>query len=92
MSRNPLVNRRTRIVNFRLTEHEYARLKSACLERGGNCLSDFARTAVLAYAQGGLAPDLIVQQRLLTVEHKLSAIGQRLQELLTKAGGVIPNS
>lgn len=38
--------RRLRMVNFRLSEEEYAHLKSICLSEGARSVSDFARSAV----------------------------------------------
>lgn len=42
-----VIKRRTRMVIFRLTEEEYADLKSECASRGARNVSDFARTALL---------------------------------------------
>ena len=38
---------RTRLVNFRVTNEEFERLKVACERHGARCLSDFARTVML---------------------------------------------
>ena len=45
--------RRTRIVNFRVTEEEYARLRSASRALGADGLSGYARRAVLHLADTG---------------------------------------
>ena len=39
--------RRTRAVIFRLTDHEYEELKSACEKGGARTVSDYARTELL---------------------------------------------
>lgn len=39
---------RNRLVNFRLSEEEFASLQAACRASGARSLSDFARSAVLA--------------------------------------------
>lgn len=41
---------RNRLVNFRVTDEEYERLRSASLASGARSLSDFARAAVLRAA------------------------------------------
>jgi len=38
---------RTRSVNFRVTDEEFERLKTACAQRGDRCISDFARQVML---------------------------------------------
>ena len=40
------LKRRTRVVNFRLSDVEYARLRASCEEHGANSISDFTRAAV----------------------------------------------
>ena len=41
-----VLKRRTRMVNFRLSEDEYEYLKKTCLAEGARSVSDFARAAV----------------------------------------------
>jgi hypothetical protein len=41
-----VLKRRTRMVNFRLSEDEYADLKSLCIGKGARSISDFTREAV----------------------------------------------
>jgi hypothetical protein len=41
---------RKRLVNFRVTEEEYAGLKAACSTKGARCLSDYARLVMLPHA------------------------------------------
>jgi len=41
-----VLKRRTRMVNFRLSEEEYEYLKKVCLTEGARSISDFARAAV----------------------------------------------
>jgi CRISPR/Cas system Type II protein with McrA/HNH and RuvC-like nuclease domain len=47
-----ILRRRDRIVVFRLSQDEYARLQTACSERGGASLSDFTRSELLAAIDG----------------------------------------
>lgn len=39
---------RTRLVNFRVSDEEFKQLKLACNKHGARCLSDFARSVMLA--------------------------------------------
>jgi hypothetical protein len=39
------------VINFRVTDEEFARLKTASEELGSRCLSDFARTVILRSAR-----------------------------------------
>ena len=43
---------RSRIINFRVSEDEFRRLKAATTLQNARCLSDFARTATLRVASG----------------------------------------
>jgi len=46
------MNIRNRLVNFRVTDDELRHLKAAANLQNARCLSDFARTAILASATG----------------------------------------
>ena len=41
-----VLKRRTRMVNFRLSEDEYTDLRNMCMAKGVRSVSDFARSAV----------------------------------------------
>jgi hypothetical protein len=41
---------RSRLINFRVTDEEFHRLKTASARHNARCLSDFARTAILERA------------------------------------------
>jgi len=45
------MNTRNRLINFRVTDDEFRRLKTASSLKNARCLSDFARSAVLQTAQ-----------------------------------------
>jgi len=51
-----MLKTRNRIINFRVTEDEFARLRDASVENGARCLSDFARTAILIGLESGRHP------------------------------------
>jgi hypothetical protein len=53
-----MLKTRNRIINFRVTEDEFTRLRTASLENGARCLSDYARTAILHALEGYYDHDL----------------------------------
>ena len=73
---------RTRIVNFRVTDEEYDKLKTACEVQGSRCISDFARTALLALSQAHTAPDVSTQGRLSVLDEKISSLGSGIYRLI----------
>ena len=62
---------RSRIINFRVTNEEFERLKSASALHGARCLSDFARSIIL---EGAAASPNSVNDRLLSCERRLSTL------------------
>lgn len=75
---------RTRLVNFRVTDEELERLKTASDRQGARCLSDFARSIMF----GGTYDDrlLSLDQRLTGLERSMARLveavsGSRLQEV-----------
>jgi hypothetical protein len=50
------MNARKRLVNFRVTDEEFRRLKTASSLKNARCLSDFARSAILETALGASRP------------------------------------
>ncbi len=64
-------------MNFRVTDEEFERLKSASALQGSRCLSDFARSVMLTTAVPSpqpAAPGEPGSDRLLAVERRLSAL------------------
>ncbi len=81
---------RNRLVNFRLSEEEFERMKSACQKSGARSVSDFARGAVLrameeaelgATISGEVAPLARLDQVVTTLE-------ERVEQLLRLLEGV----
>lgn len=68
---------RTRLVNFRVSEEEFKQLQAACKKHGARCLSEFARTAMLAPTS---MPDTIMpivldlDRRIATLEVSITEI------------------
>ena len=65
-----VLTRRTRIVNFRLSEDEYGYLKTLCLSRGARSISDYARATICQE----------IESQASGAEARLSATVQRVDE------------
>jgi hypothetical protein len=71
----PVFHPRTRLVNFRVSEDEFVRLKEGCLRAGARSVSDYARAAVLTeVAAGPTLPILELSDRWNRLEARLDAI------------------
>jgi len=68
----PVLKPRTRVVYFRISEHEYKEYVAACREHGAQCLSDLARTALRSFVSAGQPGS--VEGRLNTIEKKLEKV------------------
>jgi len=69
---------RTRLVNIRLSEEEFASLQRATSESGARSISDFCRNAILK-SSGGSNQDLHeVERRLGQLEGSMSQLADRL--------------
>lgn len=73
---------RKRLVNFRLSQEEYEKLKTAYPLRGARSISDFARTVVLRSVGLTDVPEDSVHAR-------LSSLGQKVVELETRLAGLV---
>jgi hypothetical protein len=69
---------RTRLVNFRVTDEELDRLKTASDRQGARCLSDFARSIMF----GGTYDD-----RMLTMDQRLTGVEQSMARLVEALSG-----
>lgn len=74
---------RDRIINFRVTQDEYSRLKAASTLHNARCLSDFARSATLRVA-GSLEP-----RNGDTAGHQLQSLDRRLALLETNVARLL---
>ncbi len=84
---------RSRIVNFRVTDEELERLKTASALRGARCLSDFARSVMLETADappGG--PEDSRDGRMLSLEQRMNALESDLQNLQSAVASRSPVS
>lgn len=81
-----VTNPRTKIVNFRLSEGEFEKLKSACEANGARSVSDFARAAVLRSIDPHADGDQQASSRDLVVDRKIADIETRIDQLIQLFG------
>ena len=73
---------RTRLVNIRLSEEEFASLQRATNESGARSISDFCRNAILK-SSGVSGQDLHeVERRLGQLEGTMTQLAERLSAIL----------
>jgi hypothetical protein len=80
---------RSRVINFRVTDEELERLKTASELQGARCLSDFARSVILSttnLAAVAAAPN--PDERLRSIEERLSSV----ESSLARIKGALLNS
>ena len=78
----PVPRPRTRLVNFRVSDEEYATLRTACTRHGARSISDFARLAVLGWAGSTDLHATAMQWRLSALGHKMADLEGRVGNLL----------
>lgn len=75
----PMDRRRTRTVNFRLSEQEFEQLQRACAAEGARSLSDFARSAVSRLA--AVAPGASIDPGMERIDRRLESLQRQLDEM-----------
>jgi len=80
-----MVKTRSRLVNFRVTDEELRRLKTASALEGARCLSDFIRSLVLESVRG-FAP---APEHAKSVTDQMSAFDHRLVQLESNVARLI---
>lgn len=73
---------RKRLVNFRLSQEEYEKLKTAFPSQGARSISDFARTVVLRSVGLSDTPESSIHAR-------LSSLGSKVAELEARLAGLV---
>jgi len=66
---------RNHLINFRVTEEEYGKLKNACDRQGARCLSHFVRDVMLQ--SPNLNPDGVIT-KVDKLDRRLAALENRL--------------
>ena len=79
-----VINPRTKLVNFRLSEEEFDRLKDACGTQGARSVSDFARSAVLSKFRQAVEPGL--ETSLTVMNGKVGELECSLNNLIHQLG------
>ncbi len=79
--------RRSRTVNFRLSDAEFERLKSKSVAEGARSLSDYARNTVLRALGGTGAESLSLRDGVRRIDFKLDRLQHDFGELLALIGG-----
>jgi hypothetical protein len=69
---------RKRLINFRVTDEEFERIKTASDRQGARCVSEFARAVMMGGARSDMASDSGVSftfnDKLLSVERRLAML------------------
>ncbi len=73
---------RKRLLNFRLTEEEYEQLKTASAQHGARCLSDFARSLILASLSGPAPNGVQPAENMVALDHRLSVLETAVARLM----------
>ena len=73
-----VINRRSRLVNFRLSEPELEALKSACVAHGARSISDFARGAVLTLMHAEARQQQQSDSRVGQLDQRMSDLEMRI--------------
>lgn len=77
-----VLNPRNRLVNFRLSEDEFERLRAACGQLGARSISDFARSSVLDRIVEGSAGSGRPQERISELNLKVSTLEGQMSQLM----------
>jgi hypothetical protein len=75
------LKRRSRVVNFRLTEEEYGKLAAVCVHKGCPSISDFARAAILGMVE-------LEAQRGAPLDGRLANLDERVSQLEASLRGL----
>ncbi len=75
----PVFKPRNRLVNFRLSEEEFEKLRASCSLYGARSLSDFARAAVMRSVSGAGNPSPEAMDH--AMDRKVNDLETRIGEL-----------
>jgi hypothetical protein len=73
---------RNRLVNFRVSEDEFEKLKASCEQFGARSVSDFARSSVLNRMEQGAQGGDSGSGKLSTLDLKVTGLEARMEELV----------
>lgn len=84
-----ILNPRTRIVYFRVSEEDFLRLTNLCPLHGARSISELVRSAVqelLHHPQPGERNERGVAERLEALDKTIAEMNQNLKQLIPKGG------
>jgi hypothetical protein len=73
---------RSRLINFRVTDEELERLKTAATVQGSRCLSEFARLVMLGTAAGAQFPESPEDGKLSLFDRRLNVLEANVARLV----------
>ena len=73
---------RNRLVNFRLSEDEFEKLRDCCALFGARSISDFARSSVLSRLEQNPQQESKANSRISHLDYKVSELESRVGQLL----------
>ncbi len=76
-----MLKTRNRLVNFRLTQEEYDKIQTALVARGLRCFSDFARNAVMHYAESDDPLPSSVRFQFTHLDRRITHLESSLREI-----------
>lgn len=83
--KNSILQPRTKLVNFRVTDEEYEALRQASIVRGSRCLSDFARVAVMqAASSANVAAEPAAMPHFVVIDRRITAIESEIARLVNR--------
>jgi hypothetical protein len=80
---------RSHLVTFRLSEHEFDKVKQTCIENGARSLSEFTRAAVLEKMGAVDHPTALLSLDLSTIARELRELDDAMKDLSQKIGRVL---
>jgi hypothetical protein len=81
-----VIDPRNRLVNFRLSQSEFERLRQVCVRLGARSVSEFARNAVLQSLEEAASGPPAWRGRLVALDQKVSELEIRVEHLLRLLG------
>ena len=73
---------RNRLVNFRLSEDEFEKLRDCCASFGARSISDFARSSVLSRLEQDPQKQSQANHRISHLDYKVNELESRVGQLL----------
>jgi hypothetical protein len=82
-----MIDRRTKMVSFRLSPEEHRRFREACGSQGVRSISELARIAMTHLVDSGDGESVPVQQQILELRERIVRLSTDLDRLTQKVEG-----